>query len=411
MANAGPDQTVNEGILVTLDGTGSTGQNLTFSWTQLAGPVVTLSGANTPTPSFTPLLPGGFGSQVLTFQLTVTSGDLASSDTVDITVKNVNHGPVALAGADQTVNEGSLVTLDGSASYDPDSDPITYQWVQTGGDPVTLNGPTTATPTFTAPILSGGVGGSSTLTFALTVSDDALSSPADEVQVVVEQVNHAPVANAGAPQTVHSGSLVTLDGTGSYDPDSDPITYQWVQTGGDPVVTLTGATTPTPSFVAPPVSGTTSLIFELTVSDTLFSSTAAVSITVKNGPPVCGVASAVPSLLWPPNHGLVPVSISGVTDPDDSGVAISIVGVTQDEPVNGLGDGDTSPDAVIKGDKVLLRAERSGTGNGRVYEVRFTADDGQGGACSGAVSVKVPHSNKRGVVTIDDGQLYDSTQP
>ncbi|MBI2877021.1 MAG: hypothetical protein HYY20_09085 [Candidatus Tectomicrobia bacterium] len=53
--------------------------------------------------------------------------------------------------------------------------------------------------------------------------------------------------------------------------------------------------------------------------------------------------------------------------------------MTQDAPVNGLGDGDTSPDAVLQGSSVLLRAERSGQGNGRVYAVHFTADDGLGG--------------------------------
>ena len=124
-----------------------------------------------------------------------------------------------------------------------------------------------------------------------------------------------------------------------------------------------------------------------------------------------GGRRAVRERIWPPNHRMVPVTIAGVTDPDNDGVAITITGVTQDEPVNGLGDGDTSPDAVLQGSSALIRAERSGTGNGRVYEVRFSADDSLGGSCAGAVRVTVPHSMKPGTVAVDDGQVYTSTMP
>lgn len=167
-------------------------------------------------------------SHHIAFKLTVSSGSQSSSDTVNVTVKNVNHAPEAHAGADQTVHEGSPVALDGSASFDPDGDYITYKWAQLTGAPVTLVGPATATPTFTAPLIPGGVSGVETLTFELTVSDgtcEACFSNAESVQVFVEQVNHAPVADAGSPQTVHSGTLVTLNGSASQDPDGDPITY------------------------------------------------------------------------------------------------------------------------------------------------------------------------------------------
>jgi hypothetical protein len=350
------------------------------------------------------------GSCTLTFQLTVWSGDQSGTATVNVTDTNVNRAPVAEAVCPAAVNEGSLVTCSGANSYDPDGDPLTYRWVQTDGLAVNLIDADSAHPSFTAPVLPGGIGGPQALSFMLTVSDGMATSSAS-VQVLVEQVDHAPIANAGTPQTVHPGKLVTLDGSASSDPDNDPLTYQWTQAGG-PTVELLNATTATPTFVAPPVSGTVPLTFRLIVSDGVLSSAPAeVVITVKNGPPVCEAARAVPDLLWPPNHGMVPVGIAGVTDPDDTTVALSIVRVTQDEPTNGLGDGDTSPDAIVQGDKVLLRAERSGTGNGRVYQVQFSASDGEGGACSGAVKVVVPHSKKPGVVTIDDGQLCDSTLP
>lgn len=88
-----------------------------------------------------------------------------------------------------------------------------------------------------------------------------------------------------------------------------------------------------------------------------------VVVTVQdvNDPPRCELGQAVPELPWPPNHRLVPVTVVGVTDPDNDRVAITITAVTQDEPVNGVGDGDTSPDAILRGNQVLLRAEPTRT--------------------------------------------------
>ncbi len=73
--------------------------------------------------------------------------------------------------------------------------------------------------------------------------------------------------------------------------------------------------------------------------------------------------------------------------------------------------GKTSPDAMIQARAASVRAERSGSGNGRVYHIAITADDGHGGTCTGVVTVGVPHSKKKGMTAIDDGQLYDSTIP
>ena len=108
------------------------------------------------------------------------------------------------------------------------------------------------------------------------------------------------------------------------------------------------------------------------------------------------------------------ISIVGVMDADAAynTVTLDVTSVTQDEPVNGLGDGDSNPDAVIQHDSVedtiLIRAERSGTGNGRVYQINFTASDGAE-SCQGTVQMSVPHSRKS--TAVDDGQVYDATQP
>jgi hypothetical protein len=414
VANARLDQTVNEGALVTLDGSGSSdpnGETLTYTWTQLAGPTVTLSDPQAVQPTFTaPAAPRG--GATLTFQLIVNDGHLDSTpDSVDITVKNVNNPPVAEAGQTQTVNEGTLVTLDGSASYDPDGDALTYSWLQTAGTPVTLFDSSTVNPTFTAPPV--GQGGA-TLTFQLTVSD-GLASASDAVNTVVENDNHVPTADAGPDQTKDEGSLVvvTLDGTASSDPDGDLLTYTWKQTGGT-LVTLSDPHSAQPTFTAPqaPSHGQETLTFQLVVDDGLATSAPdEVTITVLDvdAPPACGLAQASITRLWPPNHKLVSVTIMGVTDSDKDQVTLTVMRVTQDEPVNGLGSGDTSPDAVLQpGSTVLLRAERAATGNGRVYQVAFSADDGSGGQCTGIVSVCVPHDQDTGSVCHDDGQQYNS---
>ena len=318
-----------------------------------------------------------------------------------------NRPPVAAAGTVGPANEGSLVTLNGGDSFDPDDDPLTFTWAQRAGPPVTLAEADTATPTFTAPLLSGGPGKSDTLTFQLTVSDGVLSST-DEVSVVIEKVNHPPAADAGSPQTVHSGNLVSLNGAGSSDPDGDPITYSWVQLSGPPAP-LANADSSTPRFAAPFLAGGADLLFQLEVSDGLLSATATVVVSVSNDRPRCDLAQASPSLLWPPNHRLVPVNIVGVSDPDNDTLGLTVTDVTQDEPANGQGDGNIAPDAIIQGNAILIRAERSGSGDGRVYRINFTAYDGLRGACSGAVTVSVPRSTKAGAV--DSGQLYHSTLP
>lgn len=129
-----------------------------------------------------------------------------------------------------------------------------------------------------------------------------------------------------------------------------------------------------------------------------------------NEPPDCSQAYPNTSTLWPPSHLFVPVDIMGVTDPDEDPVAITIDSIWQDEPVDTFGDGRFTPDGMGVGTATAsVRAERSGTADGRVYHVSFTAADGQGGTCSGVVQVSMPHDQNRPAV--DGGALYDSTLP
>ena len=166
--------------------------------------------------------------------------------------------PIADAGLDMDVAQDTMVMLDGSASTDPDGgSSLTYDWTQTGGTAVTLSSSSVPTPTFTTPQTNG------PLTFSLVVTNslDLVSTP----DTVVVTVHQAPTAVAGLDQIVPLGTIVTLDGSGSSDPDGElPLSYQWAQAGG-PTVTLSDETAVSPTFTAP--NNVTDLIFTLTVTD------------------------------------------------------------------------------------------------------------------------------------------------
>jgi hypothetical protein len=106
-------------------------------------------------------------------------------------------------------------------------------------------------------------------------------------------------------------------------------------------------------------------------------------------PPTISNVSATPSTLWPPNHKLVAVTVN-YTVADNNGPVSATLSVTSNEPVNGLGDGDTAPDwEIVDAHHLRLRAERAGSGNGRIYTITITAT-GSGGSVSRQVTVSVP---------------------
>jgi len=261
VANAGPDQSVNEGGTVSLDGSASTdpdGDVLTYKWTAPAG--IILSSETNSKPSFT--APQVSADTQYTFSLVVNDGKSDSpADEVVITVLQVNQAnkvPVSNAGPDQSVNEGATVSLDGSASSDPDGDPLTYKWTAPAG--IILSSETNSKPTFTSPQVSA----DTQYTFSLVVNDGNADSPADEVVITVLQVNKAPVANAGSDQSVNKGTTVSLDGSVSSDPDGDALTFKWTAPAG---IVLSSDSDQKPSFTSPDVSADTKYSFLLVVND------------------------------------------------------------------------------------------------------------------------------------------------
>jgi len=237
--------------------------------------------------------------------------------------------PTANAGANQTVPVGSLVTLNGSASTDPNSLAIAWVWTPPLG--ITLNSNFVSNPSFTATTTG-------TFTFSLTVTntDGLPSATPSTVTITVNPASAAlaPIANAGAPLTMGSGTPVQLNGLGSSDPNvpAQTLTYAWTQTALGlcsaspcPAVTLSNAASATPTFTSPinTRGKTTVLTFSLKVTNTtsLLTSTASlVNITVN---PVNAVA---PIAIAGPNQSVNPgvtVTLNGSLSSDPAGLPIT----------------------------------------------------------------------------------------
>ncbi|MBI4870217.1 MAG: matrixin family metalloprotease [Candidatus Riflebacteria bacterium] len=223
IANAGLSRVVPQGSTVQLSGTASSdpdGNPLTYSWLQLSGPETALQGAATAQPSFVASING-----VYRFKLTVTDPSNASdSATVDITS---NAPPIPNPGPNRSVTGAPTITLDATASSDPDGTPLTYAWEQVSG-PAPILSPTVAAVVDVVPTKVG------VYVFRLTVSDGDLSRSA-EVQLIRDSL--PPQASISGTARTTAGLPVTLSGLGSTDPDGDPLFYSWSQTAG-PLVKL-----------------------------------------------------------------------------------------------------------------------------------------------------------------------------
>lgn len=316
VADAGATQIVAEGSTATLSAANSTdpdGNLKSYLWVQTLGQTVKLSSTSAVNPNFVAPEVGVEGT-TLGFRVTVTDQEgLQSTDTCTVEVTFVNEAPVAEAGEAQTVEEGSTVTLSAAESTDPDDGIQSYLWIKIAGPDVTLSDPTAVSPTFVAPdVGSEGI----SLTFNVTVTDQAGLQSSDACIVNVTFVNTPPVADAGADQTVPEGDEIILSAAASIDPDENIESYQWTQTGGTPV-SLSGASEVNPTFTAPEVGiAGEVLTFQLTVTDQgglQSTDTCTVSVTFVNVGPVAeaGEAQTVEE------GSTVTLSAAGSTDTDD----------------------------------------------------------------------------------------------
>jgi hypothetical protein len=175
-----------------------------------------------------------------------------------------NMAPIANAGVDQDVQQNILVTLNGSASHDPENSTLTYSWTAPQG--ITLSSNTIVNPTFTSPVSNLAY---QDFLFVLTVNDGNSNSLPDTVKIRVLNDNLMPVANAGEDKSALENTVCNLNGSASHDPEGFPVTYQWTAPTG---IQLSDPASANPFFTCPNVSENTDLIFSLIVNDGTFNS-------------------------------------------------------------------------------------------------------------------------------------------
>jgi len=295
--NPGTDQTITLPInTVSLDGSGSYGRGgnviTGYLWSQDSGPSQsTLSGTTTAKITVNNLVQGSYR-----FRLTVTdNAGLSSTTTMGVTVNPgtstpTNQLPVSSPGADQTITlPTNSVSLNGSASYDPDGSIAAYTWAQVSG-PSTASFTSANAATTTAGSLVQG-----TYKFQLTVKDNAGATTASTMNVTVNAAPTGPVStippvpNPTGDQTITlPTNSVTIDGSGSYGRGGNVITgYLWSQDSGPAQATFS-STTASKITVSNLVQG--SYRFRLTVTDNAgLVSTTTTGVTVNGGttpPPV-----------------------------------------------------------------------------------------------------------------------------
>ncbi|MDC1287530.1 PKD domain-containing protein, partial [Gammaproteobacteria bacterium] len=258
---AGSDQTAPLNTTVQLDGSGSSdpdGDALTYAWSLVSTPSGSTAAISDPasiTPQFLIDLPGTYLAQLIVNDGTVDS----APDTVEIST--INTPPVAVAGPNQSVIVDAQVQLDGSGSSDVDGDQLTFLWSilsAPAGSAAQLSDSGAVMPTFD-PDLAGDY------QIQLVINDGADNSVPDTL-ILTTTVNLAPTANAGTDQLAQIAGLVSLDGSGSNDPENQPLTYRWsfVQVPAGSSATLSNTVIERPMFTVDIVG---SYVIQLIVND------------------------------------------------------------------------------------------------------------------------------------------------
>ena len=310
VANAGADQAVLVNDTVQLDGSGSSdvdGDSVIFNWSLVSKPNgshATLSNTGIVNPGFEVDVAGTY-----TVQLMVNDGTVNSApDTV--TISTENSAPVANAGADQAVLVNDTVQLDGSGSSDVDGDSVIFNWSlvsKPNGSHATLSNTGIVNPGFEVDVAG-------TYTVQLMVNDGTVNSAPDTVTISTE--NSAPVANAGADQSVLVNDTVQLDGSGSSDVDGDSVIFNWslVSKPNGSNATLSNTGIVNPGFEVD-VAGTYTV--QLMVNDgTVNSAPDTVTISTENSAPVANAGADQAVLV----NDTVQLDGSGSSDVDGDSV-------------------------------------------------------------------------------------------
>jgi hypothetical protein len=366
VADAGANQTVSLTDTVTLDGSASAdadGDPLTYLWIFTSKPSASglaNSDINNATSATATIVPDVQG--VYSFRLRVGDGTDFNTDAISLVVVGSNAPPVSDAGPNQSVNLGVSVSLDGTATTDPDGDPLTYQWLfakkptnsQLTDSDISTN--TASTASFT-PDVSGAY------TMRLRVHDGTYPDN-DYVGIIVTGPNSAPSANAGGDQNVSTGTLVTLDGSGSSDPEGDSLSFTWtlIAPSGSSA-TLSSTSAEQPSFIAD-ISG--SYIAYLVVDDSAFIDADVATISAATSSNTRPISDAGTNQSLPSGST---VSLDGTASSDPDGDALNYQWTFARLPTaSSLTDADISGSST---DFASFTPDANGT-----YRVQLVVDDG-----------------------------------
>lgn len=292
VADAGAGGRIAKRADVELDGTRSSdanGDELSYAWTLDTVPPGSAATIVDPTAAKTSFEADVAGVYVVS--LVVSDGELSSAP-YELSFTARNAEPTASAGADASAPLGASVRLDGSASADPDGDPLRYAWAAVTlptGSRAQLDDASRADPSFTAD--ERGV-----YSFSLTVTDGELTSAPDTVDIGVGISASRPVASAGGDRTERIGMVVTLDGSASRDGDGDAITYAWRFTRQPAAsrATLQDPQSASPSFTLDAVG---EYAIQLAVNDGYWASEPDVVVITSEADPL-GRAAFDPDRVW-----------------------------------------------------------------------------------------------------------------
>ncbi len=264
-ANAGPDQTVEENSLVTLDASGSINQgNSKIAYRWIAPEGISLINKDSIHPSF--YAPEVYTNDVYTytFKLVINDSTYYTTDKVNINVTNINTIPESYIDQDSiVVFENQEVFLNRSV-WDADGDSITLYW-STPDEIILRNDCVFFSPCFVTPEVTV----NTDYTIKLVVFDGYAYSLEDSVIIRVLRTNTKPVANAGTDQIVNSGNKIELNGSSSFDVDNDSLTYHW--TGSKDLI-INNDSDINPTLEIPSSISDSTYLFILTVNDGVINS-------------------------------------------------------------------------------------------------------------------------------------------
>ncbi len=289
IADAGPDQTVNQNVFVNLEGSGTDPEDtkLKFKWSQKSGSPVTLYQRSFEDVYFVSPFIGG-NSTDLVFELRVTDSDRNyDTDDVTITISKQNYPPKANAGPDRRIISDSQVTVTGFG-VDPDGDDITYSWKQISGDKVSFDG-SEARISFTAPTVTSGE--TKRVILQLKVTDTLDQSDTDRLTLIVVPENNKPIVDAGPDQVVDENTIGSVF-CSAFDVENDPLTYTWTAASSD--FLIHNPSNPGTTFTAPSVISPKQVELTCSVSDGTDTASDSLTVMVQNTLSLDIVANAGP---------------------------------------------------------------------------------------------------------------------